>query len=103
MIRKKEVKETEETKEMKAGKRTSAKKKIPKETTAARANKKTSEGKSLPKEDLCKSPEIQTRIREVAYYRYVNRGRIPGYELSDWMEAEKIVMEQAGGLSKSQA
>lgn len=33
-------------------------------------------------------------ICKVAYDLYEKRGRIYGYELQDWLEAEKIVMER---------
>lgn len=35
------------------------------------------------------SPETRQRmIDEAAYYRYVNRGFSPGYDLDDWLAAE---------------
>ncbi|MEW5895928.1 MAG: DUF2934 domain-containing protein [Candidatus Omnitrophota bacterium] len=73
------------------------KKKIPTATTAARVNKKTTEGKTIPSEDICEPGfDKYARVKDVAYYLYVNRGRVPGHELSDWLEAEKIVKEEIG-------
>ncbi len=38
--------------------------------------------------------DIQERIRIAAYRLYEQRGRQPGHELSDWIEAERIVRQQ---------
>ncbi len=38
-----------------------------------------------------RSPEDQERIRKKAQELYERRGRQPGHELEDWLEAEKIV------------
>jgi hypothetical protein len=38
--------------------------------------------------------DIQERIRMTAYFLYEKRGRQPGHEMSDWLEAERIVRRQ---------
>jgi hypothetical protein len=37
--------------------------------------------------------ELRGRIAEQAYYRAEQRGFAPGYEMEDWIEAEKEVRE----------
>lgn len=37
---------------------------------------------------------LHDEITRVAYELYEKRGRAHGYELEDWLEAEKIVMEK---------
>ncbi|TPQ24744.1 DUF2934 domain-containing protein [Methylomonas koyamae] len=34
-------------------------------------------------------PDINLRIAELAYYKSESRGFEPGYELNDWLEAER--------------
>lgn len=34
-------------------------------------------------------PERDAMIAELAYYKAEKRGFLPGYELDDWLEAEK--------------
>jgi hypothetical protein len=38
-------------------------------------------------------PDLQTRIRDVAYQLYVQRGCVDGHDLEDWFEAESIVRQ----------
>ena len=48
-------------------------------------------------EPVVAAPDPQTlrqRIAEVAYGRYVQRGRTPGRHVEDWLEAERIVREE---------
>jgi len=41
------------------------------------------------------SPEqLNERIRRVAQGLYEKRGRVPGHELEDWLEAEKQVKKE---------
>ncbi|MBP1150536.1 MULTISPECIES: DUF2934 domain-containing protein [Methylocaldum] len=40
--------------------------------------------------------EINQKIAEAAYYRAEKRGFVPGYEVEDWLEAEKEI--RAGSL-----
>lgn len=44
-------------------------------------------------DDILNTPddELQAKIAERAYYRAEQRGFAPGYELEDWIEAEKEV------------
>lgn len=37
---------------------------------------------------------LHDEISKVAYDLYEKRGRVHGYELQDWLEAEKIIMER---------
>ena len=38
--------------------------------------------------------EITEKIRKVAQGLYEKRGRTPGHELDDWLEAEKLVKRE---------
>lgn len=38
---------------------------------------------------------INQKIAEAAYYRAEKRGFVPGYEMEDWLEAEKEVRSNA--------
>ncbi|SEN50063.1 DUF2934 domain-containing protein [Nitrosomonas marina] len=35
--------------------------------------------------------ELQSQIREAAYYKALERGLAPGHELDDWLTAEKEI------------
>ena len=35
------------------------------------------------------SPDLNARIAELAYYKSESRGFAPGYEMDDWLEAER--------------
>jgi hypothetical protein len=35
------------------------------------------------------SPEMETKIAELAYYKAEKRGFAPGHELEDWLEAKQ--------------
>jgi hypothetical protein len=35
--------------------------------------------------------ERETMIREAAYYRYLQRGCVPGHEMEDWLAAEEAI------------
>ncbi len=37
-------------------------------------------------------PKIQQKIAELAYILYEARGKEPGHELQDWLEAEKRIL-----------
>ncbi|MGZ8189726.1 MAG: DUF2934 domain-containing protein [Methylococcaceae bacterium] len=34
-------------------------------------------------------PDMEAKIAELAYYKAEKRGFLPGYELCDWLEAER--------------
>ena len=38
--------------------------------------------------------ELRRRIAERAYSLYVARERVPGHDLEDWLEAERLVREE---------
>lgn len=38
--------------------------------------------------------QLNEKIKEVAKRLYEKRGRAPGHELDDWLEAEKIVKKE---------
>ena len=40
------------------------------------------------------SPASREEITQVAYEFFERRGRIPGHDLEDWLEAERIVAER---------
>ncbi len=57
----------------------------------AKTAKKDKEEISNQEEDsstIC-LPDRDAKIAELAYYKAENRGFAPGYELEDWLEAEK--------------
>ncbi|MGZ4968912.1 MAG: DUF2934 domain-containing protein [Methylobacter sp.] len=57
----------------------------------AKTAKKDKEETSNQEEDnstIC-LPDRDAKIAELAYYKAENRGFAPGYELEDWLEAEK--------------
>ena len=37
-------------------------------------------------------PKVQQKIAEIAYLLYEQRGKVPGHELNDWLEAERRVL-----------
>jgi hypothetical protein len=37
--------------------------------------------------------ELQLRIREAAYYRYLARGAEIGHDMEDWLQAEAALLE----------
>ena len=37
---------------------------------------------------------LYEEIAKVAYYLHEKRGRVHGYDLDDWLEAERIVLER---------
>lgn len=39
---------------------------------------------------------VQAMIAEAAYYKSINRGLLPGYELADWIEAENEISRLIG-------
>jgi hypothetical protein len=43
---------------------------------------------------MIKKKDFNEEIAKVAYHLYEKRGRVQGYELEDWLEAEKTVMER---------
>lgn len=45
--------------------------------------------------------KLEEEIRQVAYEIYVKSGCIPGRDLENWLEAERIVLEKYG-LIKSE-
>ena len=40
------------------------------------------------------SPEILEKIQKKAYELYEKRGCVDGYDLEDWIEAERLVMAE---------
>ena len=53
---------------------------------------------TLPLPSEITEPELQSRIRELAYQLYVQRGYVDGHDLEDWLEAEFII-RQGGKLA----
>jgi hypothetical protein len=50
--------------------------------------------KDMYKEQGCSSGQLNEKIKEIAQRLYEKRGRVPGHELDDWLEAEKIAMKE---------
>lgn len=48
------------------------------------------------------SQELRQRISEAAYYLYLNRGQVDGYDLVDWLQAEQTILAELGPMSKKQ-
>jgi len=46
--------------------------------------------------------ERQQRIKELAYYRAMNRRFTPGHELVDWLAAEKEVEDLCGCAAETE-
>lgn len=46
------------------------------------------------------SNDFQGEIAKIAYDLYLQKGMIGGYDLDDWLQAEKIVMAQHATLGK---
>jgi DUF2934 family protein len=46
---------------------------------------------------------IRARIAEQAYYLYEKRGRIPGHEAEDWLQAERMVLAELSAPTKKPA
>jgi hypothetical protein len=46
-----------------------------------------------------RSADRHEAIARSAYYRAEQRGFAPGYEVEDWLEAERELMEKEGGTS----
>jgi hypothetical protein len=47
------------------------------------------------------SPQVsQEEVALVAYELFEKRGRLPGYDVEDWLEAERIVRARRGRSSK---
>jgi len=40
--------------------------------------------------------ELHERITKKAYERYLDRGQLDGYDLEDWLEAERLVLAELG-------
>jgi hypothetical protein len=54
----------------------------------------------MARKDVCRG-QLNEKIKEVAQCLYEKRGRVPGHELDDWLEAEKIVKRECQiGISK---
>ena len=38
-------------------------------------------------------PDLQSRIRDLAYQLYLQRGCVDGHDVEDWLEAESIICQ----------
>lgn len=47
--------------------------------------------------------KIEEEIKQVAYEIYVQTGCIPGRDLDNWLEAEKIVLEKYGLIKRKES
>lgn len=59
-------------------------------TRTSAAKRRTGAGQSLPADDAPLRQEIALR----AYYRYRSRGGVPGFEIEDWLVAEREVLAE---------
>jgi hypothetical protein len=46
------------------------------------------------------APALRQRIAELAYDLYLRRGRAPGHEMEDWLEAERRVRARSTAPAK---
>ena len=46
------------------------------------------------KDNMQKNKNLYEKISRIAYDFYEKRGKVHGYDLEDWLEAERIVMER---------
>lgn len=42
------------------------------------------------------APQVQQKIADLAYILYEARGKEPGHELEDWLEAERRILGKRG-------
>lgn len=49
------------------------------------------------------APDITARVAECAYYKAERRGFAPGFELHDWLEAEREMVAMAATAPKVSA
>lgn len=54
-----------------------------------RSSKKKGNEESIQNIEPIALPDLNARIAELAYYKSESRGFEPGYELNDWLEAER--------------
>ena len=52
--------------------------------------------KSGPGQKILSASEMKERVRKIAQELYEKRGRRPGHELEDWLEAERQVKQETG-------
>ncbi|HZQ17650.1 MAG TPA: DUF2934 domain-containing protein [Terriglobales bacterium] len=48
---------------------------------------------SVSSEISITEPDVQSRIRDLAYQLYLQRGCVYGHDVEDWLEAESIVRQ----------
>jgi hypothetical protein len=60
--------------------------------SAGRTNRSSSSRPTGSENHETWRPEIELR----AYYRYCERGCVPGFELDDWLAAEREVLAEKG-------
>ena len=58
------------------------------EDVMSSVNKKSSDN-SFEKNEPIVLPDLNNKIAELAYYKAESRGFEPGYEMNDWLEAER--------------
>ena len=64
--------------------------------TTAPKQENREEGRTVPHENGngVATNEIRTRIKELAYELYLQRGRRDGHDKQDWLEAERMTLTQ---------
>lgn len=59
------------------------------------SSKKPKENLILHDSDILSDiPDFNNEIAEIAYYKSESRGFLPGFELDDWLEAEREYMQE---------
>lgn len=65
--------------------------KTPASSDEARSPKHTAPGATAP------GDELRAQIAQAAYYRALQRGFTPGFEVEDWVQAEAEVLKRQEG------
>lgn len=63
------------------------------------AKKKILDNRGAVLQDYQTQADQTEQIRKIAKDLYEKRGRQPGHEMDDWLQAEKMVKKQAQGKS----
>jgi hypothetical protein len=75
------------------------------EVIMARATKRKLDGGDFPQGDQSSVSDVsddkmRARIAERAYLLYEERGCVPGHDAEDWLEAERLVLDELNSKTK---
>lgn len=66
----------------------------PRKTETSKTEKALREARKAPPAEQPSPEDVRRRIERAAYYKAQARGFTPGYELEDWLAAEREVKQQ---------